>query len=291
MSFGGRMWRRTVALCIACFIALPAGVGAVSVASGRGALINVDRVGGTSVVHAKSVATISVQCPAGAPHPVGADFGVLTAASRGQIVLAASYPTPHRGWSVSVLNLSAQPQSFGAAVICVAADTRFAYPRTTVVVGPHEHFGTQLQCPRFAPTPISSTFEPEPGARLGSAVVNWMSQTYTKTKQFTGKQSGGMLNLTGVRTRVWVGAVCSGLAITVRQASAAVSSQGANGFTFTCRPGQLAIGGVFFPARPSDYAALALDEMFRVSPSQWEVDVRNLATHPIRFTAGDVCAR
>jgi len=284
------MVRRTVMLGMAYVVPLLIMGVPIASASARGPVISVKRVEGTSVVQAKSVATISVQCPAQAPHPVGADFGALTAAGRGQVVLAASYPTGRKGWSVSVLNLSDQSQSFGAAAICLATSTRFAYPRTNVIVRPHQAWGAVAQCPRSAPTPISSLFELQPGVAPGSAIVNWMSQTYNK-EGLTGKQNGGMLNLTGMRVGIRVGAVCSGLAITTQQASAVAPSAGTKGFTFTCPSGEQAIGGAFFGTSFPDSKAVALDELLRVSPRKWAVEVRNLATHPVRFTAGEVCAR
>jgi hypothetical protein len=117
-----------------------------------------------------------------------------------------------------------------------------------------------------------------------------MSQTYNKNG-LTGKQDGGMLNPTGLRVGFRVGAVCSGLAITTRQASAVIPSGGSDGFTFTCPSGEQAIAGQFFGTRFPDSKAVALDELFRVSPRMWAVDVRNLAAHPVQFTAGAVCAR
>jgi hypothetical protein len=94
--FSGHTMGRTITLCTACLMPLLTVVG-VAGASERAASISVRRVGGTSVVQAHAVATIGLQCPPEAPHPVGADFGALTAAGRAQIVLTASYPTGRTG--------------------------------------------------------------------------------------------------------------------------------------------------------------------------------------------------
>jgi hypothetical protein len=286
----GALVRRVTAACLACFALLLVVFPALAVASERGTLIRVTRIGASRDVPANSVAAIAVQCPSDAPHPVGADFGALTTAGVSQIVLAASHPTGRHGWSVSVLNLSGQPERFGAAAICVAARTRFAYPRTNLVVGPHQTLGAVEPCPASAPTPLASFLDLRPGSRPGSAVVNWMSQTYVNHR-LTGSQSGGMLNLSGTPVRFSVGAVCSGLSISTQQATGSVPAAGANGFTFTCPRGLLAVGGAFFGQRFPDSQALTLSEFFREGSRKWAVAVRNLAKHQVQFTAGDVCAR
>lgn len=66
---------------------------------------------------------------------------------RAQVVSAASYPTGRAGWSISILNLRDQSQSYGVAAICLAARTRFTYRRTNRVVRPHTTWGAVVQWP------------------------------------------------------------------------------------------------------------------------------------------------
>jgi hypothetical protein len=285
--FGGSTMSRAAKACVVSLVALLTVVGVASARS-RGTSVSVKLVEGQAVVQASSVATFSAQCPARAPHPVSGEFGSLAADANGQLALAASFPTGRRGWSLSVKNLGDQPRGFGAGVVCVSARARFAYPRASIVAQPQQANGIRLRCPRSAPSSIGSSFELQPGAAAGSALVNFMSQTYNK-KGPDGGEDGGMRNLTDVPVGFLVGSVCSSLPIHPHQATGTVPPQKTDGFTFRCPRGQFAVSGSFFGPDASNSGAVVLDGSFAIGLRKWSIDVKNLASQPVPYVAGDVC--
>jgi hypothetical protein len=98
-----------------------------------------------------------------------------------------------------------------------------------------------------------------------------------------------MTNLTDQPIGVSIGAVCSSLRVSTTQARATVSPGRVDGFTFTCRRGQLAVGGAFFPNRAGVFPDLALVHSFRASGRRWTIGVRNLGTAPVPYVVADVC--
>lgn len=260
---------------------------AVAPASGRRPGVRVVAVGGEHVVTPGS-ATFTAVCPASAPHPAGSEVGALTGAGDGQIVLSESYPVGRRGWRISVVNVSDKPYGFYAAVVCLAADAKFSYPRETLVAEPQKPVGDLIKCPRSAPTPIASVFQLQPGSPQGGAIAAAMSQTYNR-RGVANAQLGAMTNLTDQPIGVTIGAVCSSLRVTTQQASATVSPGKVDGFTFRCRRGEFAVGGAFFPNKAGLFPDLALVDSFQDPGRRWAVGVKDLGTAPIRYVVADVC--
>jgi hypothetical protein len=67
--------KRTVTVCVTLVAAGAAG------AAPAGAALVLTRPGGEAVVQANTTATVTEHCPARTRHPIGAQFGALTAAT------------------------------------------------------------------------------------------------------------------------------------------------------------------------------------------------------------------
>lgn len=259
----------------------------VSLAVAKG--VSVTTKSGEQVVGGHSVANFSARCPVGF-HPVAGELSALDRAGDGQVVLAASYPVGRHGWHISILNLSAAPHGFYAAVECLRANARFAYPQRTVVAGPQQARGAFLTCPNWAPAPIGGSFRLQPGALPGSAVVNWTSETFTK-RGLTHHESVGMRNLTDAPVGFVVGSVCASVRIGIVQAKTTVPGGQLDGFHMRCPRGHAAIGGGFFGTALRNSSEITLGDFYRADSRFWTVAARNLGSDPVQWVAGVVCLR
>jgi hypothetical protein len=251
--------------------------------------VSVTQVGGEHVVGAHAVSNFNARCPAGS-HPVAGELSALDAAGDGQVVLAASFPKGRRGWHISILNLSAAPHGYYAAAECLRANARFAYPQRSVVAGPQEARGAFVTCPAWAPAPIGGSFTLQPGARAGSAVVNWTSEIFTK-RGITRHESVGMRNLTDAPVGFVVGAVCTSLRIGVVQDRTTVPPGKLDGFHMRCPRGHPAIGGGFFGIDLRNSSEITLGDFYRADARFWTVAVRDFGSDAVPWVAGVVCLR
>lgn len=259
----------------------------VSAALAQGVLVTTK--GGEQIVSGHSVANFSARCPA-ASHPVAGELGALDRAGDGQVVLAASSPVGRHSWRVSILNLSGAPHGFYAAVECLRANARFAYPQQTVVAGPQQARGAAVTCPNWAPAPIGGSFRLQPGTLAGSAVINWVSETFTR-RGLTHHESVGMRNLTDVPVGFVVGAVCTSLRIGIVQERTTVPAGQLDGFHLRCPRGHVAISGGFFGTQLRNSSEITLGDFYRTDSRFWTVAARNLGSDPVQWTAGVVCLR
>jgi hypothetical protein len=184
--------------------------------------------------------------------------------------------------------MSGAPHGFYAAVECLHAKARFAYPHRSVVTEPQQARGAVLTCPGSAPRPIGGSFELQPGELAGSAVVNWTSETFTK-RGLTRHESVGMRNLADVPVGVVVGAVCTSLPIAIEQEPTTVLPGKVGGFFMRCPPGHAAIDGGFFGTDLSNSSELTLADFYRTRFRFWAVAARNLGNDPVHWVAGVVC--
>ncbi len=273
--------------CIVFGMLLAAMSAPTSVALAKG--VSVTAIAGERVVGGHAVINFDARCPV-ASHPIAGELGSLDVAGDGQVILAASLPRGQRSWRISVLNLSGAPHGFYAAVECLRANARFAYPQQSVVAGPQQARGAVLTCPSWAPTPIGGSFRLQHGALAGSAVVNWTSETFTE-RGLTRHESVGMRNLTNAPVGVVVGAVCASLRIGIEQEQTTVPAGKLDGFHMRCPSGQTAIDGGFFGTDLRNSSEITLGDFYRTGSRFWTVAARNLGSDPVHWAAGVVCLR
>jgi hypothetical protein len=285
----GRAGARMI-LCVvmALGLMLPA---ANASARSRGAAITVMFVEGAGVVQGGAEASFTRRCPPTAPHAVAPEFGSTGASPDGQLVLTQSFPRGVRGWTVVVKNLSTLAQGYYAGVSCVGAPgARFAAVRSTAVIDAQRDGGDFVTCPRSAPSPLSSTFQLQPGAAPGSLAVDQMLYGVDGRGRPDHSQFGGMRNLTDTPVGVVVGASCTSLPTHSPEFSSTVQPGVEDGFYSSCpHRGEFAVSGQFSAIRTSDGGAIALDGFGGRQKGQWIVGARNLTSRAIPYFGGPVC--
>jgi len=238
-----------------------------------------------------AVGSFTARCPRAVPRAVGPEFGPLSNAAVGQLALAGSFPRGPSGWTVQVRNLSALPQEYFVGVTCLRAPgARFAVVRTSAVLDPQTDGVQELRCPASAPSPISSTYQAQPGTVAGSAVVNLTLALSGKKGLLSGRAVAGMRNLTDGPVAVLVGALCTSARASVREGVSTVPAAGHDGVYGDCpRRGQLAVGGEFYAADPNDSSAIVLDGFQVRGPAQWAAGGHNLTARPIPYVESPIC--
>ena len=264
-----------------------------SLAARPGALVPVGLqivgAGLPGTVNPGSSASVSIDCLAGAPHPVGGMFNPLGALSQSQLALSASYPVGKRSWRLEITNLGPVAHEYQAFVVCVGAPgVKFAYPHASSVIAPGSSRGIAGTCPRRASAPLGGLFYLGGGAPANDAVVNWIALLY-RHERLTSRATVGLRSLASAPVRFTAGIVCSNLPIATPQARGTLQAGNVSGVTLTCPKGGYAVGGTFFGADPGATSEITLAASVFDSGRNYTVKVRSLATYPQHYLAGAVC--
>jgi hypothetical protein len=288
---GGRLVRAAVLtwfLAIA-FVLLMAGGSALA----KRASLQRFVVLGRGVVQPSALAFVTDQCPASHPHPVGPYFAYTRSASVvGSLALTASHPQGERGWFTEVENLTNQTQGLIMGVVCLGADARFAYPRTSNDVGPSGFTDGFADCPRSAPHAIDNYFGVQSAGSAGSILL---AETSPFPFGKVDSDGTGVRNLTTQTVGFFAGTVCTSLRSATRYFRDAVAAGKNSGVMASCpRQTPVAVSGTFFPVLPkphmkSNAGKIAMDFTFPYARNEWSMGVTSLTDHAVKYLVGAVC--
>jgi hypothetical protein len=272
-----------VALCAAA--AVPA---AAATAQERTPATTVVVLEDQGVLQPNATGRFSHRCPARAPHPVGGTFGPPDGSPlAGQYLLTASHPLERTGWRVVLHNLTPMPQPFFAGAVCLGADVRFAYPRTTRVAGPGAESGVDLPCPKSVPRAIGGFFRPQATTGLGQVIADAAFRT-------SAGWDVGVRNIGPAPQGYVAGAVCTEK--TLRSATVTRERTIAPGSFLQTRlrcprATPVPVAPLFAAANAAARGQIVATDAFRTGARTWVTGVRNISRRPQRAGVGVVCVR
>jgi hypothetical protein len=188
---------------------------------------------------------------------------------------------------VKIKNLVAQPQGYYAAIVCVRANARFAYPRTTFVVTPNGGMfnNFSVRCPRKAPHSINTYFGTQSAADSGSVLLS--------DNQGAPLPDATVDDVSNQPVAMFGGAVCTNLRRALPRTSVeSVGSGMADGWIMTCPPqAPFAVSGWFLVyGALSDLGSIEVTQSALITNfHKWLLDFNNVSGHAIRYVAGAVC--
>jgi hypothetical protein len=281
--------RRTVGLgLIVAFCAAAASPPAATAAPAPQPATTVVVLEDQGVLQPGATARFSHQCPARAPHPAGGTFGPPDGSPlAGQYLLTASYPLERTGWRVVLHNLTPMPQPFFAGAVCLGADVRFVYPRTTGVAGPGAEAGANLACPKTAPRAIGGFFRPQAAGGLGQLVADGSFRTRAGWDT-------GVRNIGPTPQGYVAGAVCTEAALRTATVTRerTVAPGAALQTRLQCpRATPVPVAPLFAAADAAARGQIVATDAFRTGARTWLTGVRNISPQPQRAGVGVVCVR